>query len=609
MKKALWPRIVGFGVGGVALLGILVVGVFIYQAISVASNLLAAKDEISAVADEASNGDPEAVLASAEDIREMVSDANDKVSSPLWSAASNVPIVGENVNAVRLATQATHTVIDGALEPGVKILNSLDLSSTDVEGGGIDLAPLRDAQEDLPEISAAIEKANETIGGIDRSKVLPVVDDALGSLTDAIEVAGPGLEIAQEYLPQLLDIAGADEPRRYMLVFQNNAEIRSGGGLPAATAIVDVEDGKAKMADQTSTYSFDRFTKVFHPEPEMDQLYVEDTFTGFGNFTRTPDFPTTAQSFDQLWFNKTGERLDGVITIDPVVLSYMLEATGPVISSDGVELTSDNAVETLLYDAYHMYTGKQQDEFFGDVAAKVFEKISDGDWDPLEMVDQLVRAADEERLHAWFPDEDEQGMVEELELEGSLATDNEEVTEVGLFVNDYSASKLEYFLDTAVSLTCNVEAGTMTTSIDVTNSVPEGGMTKYQLGIRNDRYGIPSDSFILDVMYFAPPGSMISLDDELPPVWERTPEQIALADSLGADPVADVEWERRTGVEYGRNVEVNRYFVPRGETKTISYTSTIPEGELGPANLRYSPTVTDTETHVGESCASVFSER
>ena len=130
----------------------------------------------------------------------------------------------------------------------------------------------------------------------------------------------------------MLDLAGADDPRRYMLVFQNNAEIRSGGGLPAATAIVDVDNGKADLAEQTNTYTFRRDLKVIDPPDEMEQLYVSDTFTGFGNFTRTPNFPTTAETFDSLWNITTDEHLDGVITIDPVVLSYMLKATGPVTS-------------------------------------------------------------------------------------------------------------------------------------------------------------------------------------------------------------------------------------------------------------------------------------
>ena len=37
---------------------------------------------------------------------------------------------------------------------------------------------------------------------------------------------------------------GGDGPRNYLLVFQNNAEIRATGGLPGSWAEVHAEDGK-----------------------------------------------------------------------------------------------------------------------------------------------------------------------------------------------------------------------------------------------------------------------------------------------------------------------------------------------------------------------------
>ncbi|UUT35715.1 hypothetical protein [Microbacterium elymi] len=178
----------------------------------------------------------------------------------------------------------------------------------------------------------------------------------------------------------------------------------------------------------------------------------------------------------------------------------------------------------------------------------------------------------------------EQAMVTDLGLDGALPTSNKASTEVGIFLNDYAASKLEYFMKTKVAITCDAPARTVTTSVTITNDVPMDGMTNYQLGIRNVGYGIPRQSFILDVMYFAPPGSKIT----------------------GVTPDADDPAATRTGVERDRNVQSTRYFVASGETKTISYTSTLPAGILGPLSVRYSPTVTDTPVSISNSCAPLF---
>lgn len=55
----------------------------------------------------------------------------------------------------------------------------------------------------------------------------------------------------------------------------------------------------------------------------------------------SPDFPTAAALFAKMYTDRTGTAVDGVVAIDPVALSYLLEGTGPVEVGDGVVLTSD----------------------------------------------------------------------------------------------------------------------------------------------------------------------------------------------------------------------------------------------------------------------------
>jgi len=62
----------------------------------------------------------------------------------------------------------------------------------------------------------------------------------------------------------------------------------------------------------------------------------------------SPDFPTAAALFAKMYTGRTGTAVDGVVAIDPVALSYLLEGTGPVDVGDGVVLTSDTVVPVLL---------------------------------------------------------------------------------------------------------------------------------------------------------------------------------------------------------------------------------------------------------------------
>jgi len=584
-----WPWITASVVVGVLGVFAAITAVFAVQAITVKDDLLSAKSQISSIMSYVKKGDSAKITAAGDKIMALTRNANKTVQGPLWEIASGIPLVGQNVDAVRKATEATNIVVEGALPAGVKMLSALKIDDMSVSGGGVDLAPVEEAAKSLPEINATFAEAKKKLDGVDRTKILPVVDNAIGSLFDIMDDAGPALEQVQHYLPTILSVAGADEKRTYMLVFQNNAEIRAAGGLPAATAIVDVDNGHIKLREQTSTYSFRRDLQVIDPPEETKALYEADTFQKFGNFTRTPNFPTTAAAFDSLWNITTGEHLDGVIMLDPVVLAHVLKVTGPIKTADKRTLTSDNVVEALLYDAYHRYKGNAaQDAFFSDVAERTFKKLSSGNWDIMDMLDQLQVSIKEDRLKAWFADDAEEKMSTELGMDGKLTTDNKKTTQVGIYLNDAAYSKLEYFLKTKVSVTCDVDAGTRTTSITMANSVPVDGMTSYQQGIRNKRYMIPREDFIEDVMYLAPPGSkIVSSDPEYGDAWD------------GA----------RSGSEDGHKGKVMRIFVGQNETRTVSYTSTIPKGERGPVTVDTTPTVTTTKVTISKTCDGVVNPK
>lgn len=546
---------------------------------------MAAKKQLTGLVGSVQHQSAEQVTQTGAHVLALTRHAERTTRGPLWDVASRIPVVSDNVDAVRRATQATDILAQKALPVGVELLSTLQLDRVSVEGGGIDLAPVQKAARSLPAVRAAFAQAQQVLSGVDRTRLLPQVGDAVSTLSDVMDAAGPALKDAQHYLPTLLDVAGAHGKRSYLLVFQNNAEPRSLGGLPAATAQIIVDDGHITLAEQTSTFSLPRGQQQLEMPAEMASLYEPDTFRQFGNFTRTPNFPTTARLFDALWYFAKGEHLDGVVTLDPVVLANVLKVTGPIRTDDGRVLDSKNVVDAVLYDVYHRYKGNSaQDAFFSDVAERVFNQLSGAKWDPMKMLDALQASVAQDRLHAWFAAPPEQKLAVEFGLDGAMAADNKKTTEVGIFVNDAAYSKLEFFMSTKVRVSCDPAAGTMTTSIDITNRVPDipGAMTNYQQGMRNKRYGIPRTSFIDDVIFFAPPGSTIT---------GETPDG------------GDSPWDQRSGEEQGRDAHSVRVFVPAGTTKTVSYTSTMPTGAHGPVSVRTTPTASgSTPVTVAPQC-------
>jgi len=591
-KRRVWPWIVL--VIFLLLIAIVVVGgVFAIQALKVKDDLQAAKGKISAVVPLMKKGDTAGVEALSKQVLKLTSDADKIVAGPLWDIASIVPGVGANVVAVSETTKATHILVRDALPLASSLLPLADPANFKVEGGGINLAPFREAEPKLPQLSAIFDNAKTHIDRIDMKAIHPYIKSNISQIVDIVDTAAPTLSFAQENLPVLLSTLGADGPRNYALLFQNNAEIRATGGNPGAGAVLTVDNGKVTMRQDQAALNFvllgpkGRFPQHL-ADPAEEKLFEGDTWAHSQNYTRTPDFADTAHLVGGLWNQTVGGRLDGVISIDPITLSYMLQVAGPVqVPDETTPVTADNAVKLLLSDTYERFGAKGElaDLYFAKVSAAVFTKVMSGGWDPLKMVEQLQKATREQRVYAWFADEKQQAMATQLGIDGKITTDNKTVTQTGIYLNDSSHSKLEYYLSSKIMVTCSAEKRTVTTTIELHNAVPRADLSHYTLGARNGRWGQPRTTMMLDVVGIALPGGKLV---------GSSPEKGARKD------------QERSGLYKGREAKSMLVNVPMGGSKKVSFTSTVPDDATKPLQVRYSPTVGETPVTIDGSCGTMF---
>lgn len=592
-KRRVWLWVV-LSIILVLLVAGVIAGVLAMQFISEAkvarSALERAKTGITALDSQLGSEDQTKLQATAADITANVKLAAETVDGPLWDIAARVPFVGQNVDAVQRVTRAVDVLVLRALPPGMQFMSTADLDKLTVEGGGINLEPFRQVQGSIPEIASAFADAQALVAPIDRASLLPEVGEPIADILDVIGDAAPALAVAEKYLPTLLNIAGSGGTKTYLLIFQNNAEIRATGGNPASSMIVTMTDGKLGYADQATSATFyeagTQGNEYISLPAETTGLYLPTLTRHNQDYNFTPDFPTTAQLFQAIFADTTGQSFDGVISIDPVVLSHMLAVAGPVTLNTGEQLNAENAVKVLLSDSYEIYPdGATSDAFFTDTAKRVFDHLTAASWDPLKMLDALEQSAEEQRVYLSFTDPAAQALADEFGLDGALKPDNTTQTQVGMYLNDSSVGKLEYHLSSTVNASCDPAARTITTTMTLHNGITDDIKSEYTLGLRNGSYGIPDTTMMLDVLFFAPPGAQITSTD--PAVG-----QVA-------------RWER-SGVEKGNTALSKTVFVPKNETVTVSYTVALPQGELGPLNLRYTPTANATPVTIDSSCDALF---
>jgi hypothetical protein len=233
----------------------------------------------------------------------------------------------------------------------------------------------------------------------------------------------------------------------------------------------------------------------------------------------TPDFPTAAQSAESMWKTKTGEQLDGVISIDPVALGYILEATGPVSIRDPLlrdvsrdlptELTSKNVVPTLLSDVYSKIADPAlQDVYFAGVAQEVFTKLSTGRGDTKKLIDGLTRGAFERRILLWSTNSDEESIVSQYPLGGSITGAGISPAQFGVYFNDGTGAKMDYHVKRTVQLIeqCPADGySQIKVRVTSTNTAPKGAATSLPAYVTGGGvFGVPAGSVQTNVIAYGP---------------------------------------------------------------------------------------------------------
>ncbi|MCS5723257.1 DUF4012 domain-containing protein [Herbiconiux sp. CPCC 203407] len=398
--------------------------------------------------------------------------AADLTGDPVWRLGEFVPFAGPNLAAVRQAASITDSVASDAIYPLVSNVSDIGVDSFQPVNGAIDLAPLVAAQPTVATARTVLSSAAADARGIETDGTVDLISEAVGKLRDSvIEADGliQGVDRAVTLIPRML---GAEGDRNYLLLFQNPAELRSGGGITSALAQISTTAGSVSLTQQASGSDFRYADPVLPLPPESLALYGDRAARYVQNTTLVPQFELSGQIAATMWADRFGVQTDGAIAFDPVALSYLLEATGPItLPTSGVELTSENAVQFLLSDVYAQFEEPSvQDAVFAEAAKAVFDRVSSGDLDAGKLVSALTQAGDEGRFKIWSSHPEDQAVLADTTLAGGLPISGPNSSGVGVYLNDGTGAKMDYYLDTAVAVqgtSCRAD-GRPTVRVEVT---------------------------------------------------------------------------------------------------------------------------------------------
>lgn len=479
------------------------------------NDLQASVDLVGTMRSQLASGETGAAQRSADSLVERAGSARTLTSDPVWGAYEHLPFFGTNLRAVHQVAVVVDDVATGAVRPVSSVLGTIDVKAFAPADGKVDLAPLVEAQGPVQRATGTLVRADQMASQIDTTGTLSPVTDAVDKLRSAVDSASAQAMAANRVVQLAPAMLGQKEERQYLLLFQNNAELRAGGGIPGAVALLQAKDGRIDLANQASSGSFNQSEKSVLPlSTDTQGLYGAITGQFMQDVTLTPRFDVSAKLAREMWKQRFGQEVDGVLAMDPVTLSYILKATGPVQLPTGDTLTSDNAVQLLLSDVYAKYPDPTvQDAFFASAASAVFDKVSSGGFDAKAFIGALTDAAQQNRLRLWSASSSEQAQLRGTAVAGELPTSSPSGSQYGVYLNDATGAKMDYYLQKTVSVGSDLcrKDGRPTTVVEVTlkSTAPADAATSlpaYVTGAGD--FGVEPGKVQTNLAVYAPPGAI-----------------------------------------------------------------------------------------------------
>lgn len=252
--------------------------------------------------------------------------------------------------------------------------------------------------------------------------------------------------------------------KSYLILLQNNNELRPGGGFIGSFAKIDFEAGKLKKLAVNDIYAIDGQLN-FHVEPPKEireDLDQKDWFLRDSNWE--PDFPTNAKQAEWFFTKETGEKVSGVMAFDVTAMEYLLDVVGPLKLSDYQEtITSENLfAKAIAHAETSFFPGSQaKRSFLTSLSSELLNKIfflPKQNWPGI--VSALGRSIEEKHISLYMDDPALFSYIDAQNWANSLPRVSENVDPLSNEVTDLlvpveanlGANKSNYYLDRSYNL-------------------------------------------------------------------------------------------------------------------------------------------------------------
>lgn len=416
-------------------------------------------------------------------------------------ALKYIPLIGYVYKETEYASYALMSVSDMGIE-GIPLMRT---------GGNLLSSVLGDSPYSLSNfLSGSDEKLQRIYGSLSNLEERTIKTKDRGSILAEYILSRINFEDYKQLVSQAMviidgmpNVLGKDKSKTYLVLFENNMELRPTGGFIGSYGLLTFDDGRLSDFAISDVYSADGQLNGHVEPPAPISQYLGEANWWLRDSNWDPDFPTSAKRAEWFLDKEMDKQVDGVISIDLSPIKNFLQVSGPIYLSDyDLDITANNLYERVqseVQEDFFAGTHKKA-SFLTALSRSILDKTGGLSYSQTASVLRLAYENLEQRhVQVFLHDADFQGAMGVLGWDGSVFTpicDGGCYSDlVGIVEANVGVNKSNYFVTRSVDIDVKINQGkidrTLTLTLKNSASTSLGPSGRYKSYVR---LLIPEDS-------------------------------------------------------------------------------------------------------------------
>lgn len=480
----------------------------------------------------------------------------DEYEKWMLDTAEKMPMVGKPIslsrNMLAVATNISQAAgkLNQSIQTDARLTEHIEFLHEQIKQT---IPYLDKANEDIQKISTHSLPEDFRLYFDDLKNYLPELTQNLHSVNAMFEV--------------LLEMLGDNSEKRYLVLFQNNNELRATGGFVGSFSLLDIYKGQILNIETLKGGLYDleagQKYKVIGPKP----LSLINPHFNIWDANWWPDYPTSAKKIQTLYQEAGGSSVDGVITINAQVLQNLLASLGPVNMPDyGITISSLNLFDVLQDQVEFKYKNENEPKaIIADLVPIVLDKLFNTKEKQKDILAVFITSLMDKDIQIYSNNTDNQNKIKNFGWSGRMLANHRDYLSV--INTNIAGGKTDLDIYQTIDHQANIQSnGEIINTLKITRTNKgndnnplagyEGGNVSYM------RVYVPLGSELIEAIGF----------DQMPNYLFKTPDKNAKTDpDIAQEENKMIDGESGTEIftSLDKTVFANWVALKPGETQTV----------------------------------------